>query len=64
VTYLTKQEQAVLWLVLALLLTGLVVKTYRAKHPAALPAPPAATDAPGRPHSALGSEAIYADATL
>ena len=46
--HLTRQEQQVLWVVLALLLTGLAVKTYRARHPAAPPSPavpPPATDA-------------------
>ncbi|HZM03804.1 MAG TPA: hypothetical protein VFC44_12400 [Candidatus Saccharimonadales bacterium] len=32
--YLTKQEQMVLCLVLALVLTGWAVKTYRTAHPA------------------------------
>jgi len=32
---LTKQEQLVLWIVLALLLTGWAVKSYRAAHPPA-----------------------------
>jgi hypothetical protein len=44
---LTKQERLVLCIVLALLLTGLAVKTYRAAHPVTTKqgegAPPAAT---------------------
>jgi hypothetical protein len=35
VNYLTKQELLVLGLVLGLLLTGLLVKTYRTAHPPA-----------------------------
>jgi hypothetical protein len=61
VTSLTKQEQTVLWVVLALLLTGLVVKTYRAKHLVPSRPPPAAEE-PGRPHSSVGGEVSYADA--
>lgn len=34
VTFLTKQEQMVLCLILVLLLTGWVVKTWRTAHPA------------------------------
>jgi len=59
--YLTKQEQTVLWVVLALLLTGLAVKTLRARHaPQTAPAPSA--EDPARPHSALGDRGLYADA--
>jgi hypothetical protein len=35
VKYLTKQEQIVLGLTIALVLTGWVVKVYRASHPSA-----------------------------
>jgi hypothetical protein len=35
VKYLTKQEQIVLCLVIALVLTGWAVKVYRAAHPSA-----------------------------
>jgi hypothetical protein len=42
VSFLTKQEQMVLCLVMLLLLTGWAVKTYRAAHPAPISiAPPA-----------------------
>jgi hypothetical protein len=39
VSFLTKQEQMVLCLVVLLLLTGWAVKTYRTAHPAAVPIP-------------------------
>ncbi|MGD1084194.1 MAG: hypothetical protein ABSA47_05490 [Verrucomicrobiota bacterium] len=39
VSFLTKQEQIVLCLIVLLLLTGCAVKTCRAAHPAALPLP-------------------------
>jgi hypothetical protein len=39
---LTKQEQLVLCVVLGLLLTGWLVKTYRTAHPPAIPTQPAA----------------------
>jgi hypothetical protein len=39
VSFLTKQEQMVLCLVVLLLLTGLAVKTYRTAHPAAVAVP-------------------------
>jgi hypothetical protein len=35
VNHLTKQEQLVIWIVLGLLVTGGLVKIYRATHPAA-----------------------------
>jgi hypothetical protein len=41
VSYLTKQELLVLGLVLGLLLTGLLVKTYRTAHPPATATQPA-----------------------
>jgi hypothetical protein len=43
VIHLTKQEQTVLCLVIALLLMGWVVKAYRTAHP------PAALSEPGKP---------------
>lgn len=56
---LTKQEQTVLWVVLALLLTGLAVKTYRAKHPD-LPRRTPAVE-PREPQSGLTRVDMYAD---
>lgn len=52
--FLTPQEQRVLWLLLALLLTGLIVKYHRERHPA--PSPPAAQGGamPARPSSPHG----------
>jgi hypothetical protein len=61
VTYLTKQEQIVLWLVLALLLTGLAVKTYRAKHPPRVAHPPGVEE-PARTLRAVGGHGTYANA--
>jgi hypothetical protein len=40
-SYLTKQEQLVLCIVLGLLLTGWAVKTYRLAHPAPVAVKPA-----------------------
>jgi hypothetical protein len=60
VIHLTKQEQTVLWVVLALLLTGLAVKTYRAKSAGRSAPEPAAiqSDSLHNPPDSVGD---YAD---
>ncbi len=58
--HLTKQEQTVLWVVLALLLTGLAVKTYRAQSAGQSPPEPAAIQSDS-PHNPPGSVGDYAD---